>query len=415
MTARRRRVLWFALLALALGVGAWLARRPAAATMDGVSAPAASARAASALAAVGAQRRDSGSAPAVRAIASPAAATAPPVAAGVAAQPDEVKIPPEGVEFCGVRRVSADELRRWKADPVWGKAQFEALEAQMDRIGEAATAHIAARLAAGNDHQQVAARLLMQDREGAAALAERSSDALAYQMALSACAWRGEGAPHCARLTPRRWAELDPSDARPWLRMMDAAQRRKDAAGVDAALAEAAARPRLSRGVFLLEAQAIAVADAVPDGTFGFALMRIIGTDAAMQGIDLIAPAKVCNGEALHDSVRQGHCRALARQALANAADLSEAALAQKLADRAGVPREQQAHDAQTLKDAQLRFNEYALHFEGADCAAMRRMNKLSASRAASGELAMALALLPARQAAAPGFAGSTSSEPKAR
>ena len=307
-------------------------------------------------------------------------------------------MPPEGLEVCGVRRVPADELRRWKADPGLRDAGMKAVDGQMQRIGEAALARIAARLAAGNERQQVAARLLMQDRDGAALLAARSSDAQAYQMALTACSGPGGDTPHCARLTPQRWAELDPSDARPWLRLMEAAQQRQDAAGVAAALAEAAARPGLSRGQFLLERQVVAVAGAVPDAAgIGNALVAIIGMDAAMPVFDLGAPLRACRGDALRDATRLAQCRALARQVLANATDLGEATIAQKLADRVGVPREQQAHDAATLKAAQDRYVERALTDIGSDCAAMQRLKRLSSERAATGELGMALSLLPAR------------------
>ncbi|MDR7331673.1 hypothetical protein [Roseateles asaccharophilus] len=323
-----------------------------------------------------------------------------PVSGGVATA-DAMQIPPTGLEFCDVRRVSADELRRWKADPVHGKAQAADIEAQMQRQGEAALAQIAARLAAGSERQQVAARLLMRDADGAALLAQRSSDAQAYQMALTACGSHvAPETPNCARLDARRWAELDPSDARPWLRLMDAALQRRDPAAVDEALAQAAARPRLSRGEYLLEAQAMAAAPAAPDvAGFGNALVMTIGFDAAMMGVDMGAPIRACKGDALKDAMRLAHCRAVARQVLAGATDLIDATLAQKLADRVGLPPEQQAHDAATLKTAGQRLSQHMSEDIGMDCAGMRRIHRLSATRAADGDLAMALALLPARPA----------------
>jgi len=305
------------------------------------------------------------------------------------------------LEVCGVRRLPADELRRWKADAALRSAGAEQLQAQMQEVGKAGVARISARLAAGNERQQVAARLLMRDTDGAALLAERSSDAQAYQMALSACGGPFGGTPNCARLSARRWAELDPSDARPWLRLMAQAQGRRDAAAVDAAMAEAAQRPRLSRGAYLLEAQAVAVADAVPDAAeLGHALAAVIGFDAAMTSWEVIGLLRVCNADGLRDATRLGHCRALARQVLADTTDLSDAQAAQRLADRTGVPREQQAHDAATLKAAQDSFYKRAEEEIGFDCKAMRRIRQLSAERATAGDLGMALAMLPARQPA---------------
>lgn len=380
-----------------LAVAWWFCRSRFTAAQAGVAAAAAPAASAAPTLNDGSSR-SAASTPSSAATGPAPAFAASSVAARAASGSDDREVPPEGLEVCGVRRVPADELRRWKADPGLRDAGMKAVDGQMQRIGEAALARIAARLAAGNERQQVAARLLMQDRDGAALLAARSSDAQAYQMALTACSGPGGDTPHCARLTPQRWAELDPSDARPWLRLMEAAQQRQDAADVAAALAEAAARPGLSRGQFLLERQAVAVAGAVPDAAgIGNALVAIIGMDAAMPVFDLGAPLRACRGDAPRDATRLAQCRALARQVLANATDLGEATIAQKLADRVGVPREQQAHDAATLKAAQDRYFERALTDIGADCAAMQRLQRLSAERATRGELGMALSLLPAR------------------
>lgn len=318
-----------------------------------------------------------------------AAVVPPPTLAEFAAVPHAAASAPSQ-EICGIGTATEADLLRAQADPAQGRAR-----AQLQRRAEAGLVRIAARLAAGNERQQVAARLLMDDPDGAALLAERSGDAMAYQMALNFCGATREDAPHCARLSARRWAELDPSDARPWLRLMEQARVRKDAAGVDAALAEAAARPRLSRGSFLLETQAAAVADAVPDiADFGPALVAVIGMDAAMPGVDLDVALKACRVEALGDATRLGHCRTLARQLLANAGDLLDAGLALRMAERAGVPREQQAFNAATLKAAGDRYLERVVSDVGLDCAAMRRTRQFATERAAHGELAMALALL---------------------
>lgn len=395
MTARNQRLFAGLLVALVMLVVMWLAR-PEMLGVDAATAASNTAPAASAV--VTAAGASSGSAGSAGSAASGAVTGAQASSSLAGAGGDGMEIPPEGIEACGVRRVSADELRRWKADPALAEAQVKVIDEQTQRIASAAVARLAARLAAGSERQQVAARLLMQDRDGAALLAERSSDAQAYQMALSACAWRGEGTPHCARLSARRWAELDPSDARPWLRLMAAAQQRKDTAGVDAALAEAAARPRLSRGSWLVEAQAVAVAEAVPDAAdFGQALITAIGVDAAMPSMDIFPAFRVCKDEGLRDATRLAQCRAVARQVLAGTTDLTEATLAQKMADRVGVPAEQQAFDAATLKAAQDRFHQRATEDIGMDCAAMRRTKQLSTERAASGDLAMALALLKVR------------------
>lgn len=397
LIASRRRFLALCLLIVAAGIGGSLVHWRA--WMAGVDeTPVPNAAASAAPRAAGAADATATSAASVAAAAD---AAAWPVAGG---QRDSggVPIPPEGVEICGVRRVPADELQRWKADPGLHSAGAQQLQAQMQEIGKVGLARISARLAAGNERQQVAARLLMRDTDGAALLAERSSDAQAYQMALSACGGPFGGTPNCARLSARRWAELDPSDARPWLRLMAQAQGRRDAAAVDAAMAEASRRPRLSRGAYLLEAHAMSVADVVPDAAvLGHALPRIIFNGAAIDYSDAFALYRVCRGEGLRNPERLAHCLALSRHVLANAGDINEAQTAQTLADRVGVPSQQQAYDAKTLKAAQTRLSElgdqaFGMH----DCPAMQRIKSFSAERGAAGELAMALALLRAPQPA---------------
>lgn len=337
-----------------------------------------------------------------RPAAAPAAATS---AVGASSAPESagkpsggtVEIPPEGLNVCGIGHVSADELRLWADNlaevPGWIKAR----EADTQRRVDAGLAQMAARLAAGAEHQQVAARLIMGDAEGAAALAERSSDALAYQLALTACATTSRtAAPSCVRLNSRRWAALDPSDARPWLRLAGEAQRRGDASGAEAVLAEAAARPRLSRGGNLLETQVAPVAALVPDAAVrAQALVRVVGMDAAMLDADSFVALRQCNGEALKHPEPLRQCRTLARQLLAASDDLLEASAMQRLADRVGVPPGQQAHDAATLEAAAEAFQQKATDVVGFDCASMERMNDFSAQRAAQGELALGLSLLP--------------------
>lgn len=322
----------------------------------------------------------------------------------LAVGPETVAVPADGFTFCGARRVSVDELKRWVADRVRGRDEARRLEAQMQVAGKAGLARASARLATGSERQQVAARLLMRDLDGAAALAERSRDVQAYQMALSACrGMGGSGAgPACARLSIQRWAELDPADARPWLRLMREAHLREDAAGVAAALAEAVSRPRWSRASSLLEGQLLAVADAVPDaGELGNALVLAIGYDAAMDDTwdVLVLSSRACKGEALRDATRVAQCRALSTRILAQTHDLAEAQAAQALADRVGVPREQQAHDAATLQAAASHFHE-VLPDVNPTCESLQALRQFSAARVASGDLGLLLAALRAGQPA---------------
>lgn len=313
----------------------------------------------------------------------------------------QAQIPPEGLQVCGLGHVTAETLQGWVADALGARAWLQARETELEQRVDAGLARISARLAAGSEHQQVAARLLMSDVEGAALLAGRSSDAMAYRMALQSCgSARGASSPSCAGLSTQRWVELDPGDARPWLRLLNEVRARGDAAAVDAMLAEVAARTRLSRSQYLLESHVVPLLELVPDvATRALTLVKVIGMDGAMAGYEAAAPMKPCSGDELRRPQRLQHCRAIGRQMLAAADSLVEAQLAQKVAERAGVPPEQQAYDAATLKAAQGAWLDRLFSGIGADCASMARMSEVSVQRAAQGELALALSLLPAESA----------------
>lgn len=328
-----------------------------------------------------------------------AGAAASAFAAGVAAAWPFDRVPPEGLQVCGAGRATADQVRRWQADPVAGQAWLEQQEALLTQRASVSMTRLAGRLAAGSTPQQVAARLLMGDVEGAAALAAPSTDPLAYQMALTACGGhRGRDAPACSRLSAQHWAAIDPTNARPWLRMLAEAQSRNDAAAVDAALAEVAARPRLSPGTFLLEAQLVAVADLEPDpALLTRALVTAIGMDLAMPWVDVSAVTWACSKDPAAAARRLPLCRQAAQQLLAASNDLMEASIARKLAERTGVPMSAQAYDEATLQAAQMALAEEAVKDTGLDCAAMKRMSHASHRRAAVGELGLALEILKER------------------
>jgi hypothetical protein len=330
-------------------------------------------------------------------VASSPAATAPAASSSTAARgPAGLHIPPEGAELCGIGHVPAEEIRRFFDDPD-ADSRWQRQQAVLIQRGDAALARLAVRLSAGTDRQQVAARLLVGDVDGAALLAAPSADAVAYQMALSACMPHiaAAEAPRCGQLSAQRWAQLDPADARPWIHLLDSARQRGDEAAVDAALAEVAARTKLSRGFGVLEAQLASVIDTeTDDAARGHALIKVIGIDAAMVNYGLSSLMKACDTTHPAHARRLPLCRAAASRLLAASSNLMEAIQAQKLADRTGVPASAQAHDAATLKAAGDALGEYTMAVVGFDCASMVKATSFSRERAEQGELAQALSLL---------------------
>lgn len=71
-----------------------------------------------------------------------------------------------------------------------------------------------------------------------ARLAQHSRDTRVLVLALGAC--RGSADAACAALGPERWAQADPGNAIPWLRIAAAAMDRGDGAAADAAMQRAA-------------------------------------------------------------------------------------------------------------------------------------------------------------------------------
>ncbi|RTL37911.1 MAG: hypothetical protein EKK53_19940 [Burkholderiales bacterium] len=333
--------------------------------------------------------------PGSRAAIAPAAASASAAAAGLAG----LHIPPEGLEICGIGRMSAEEIRRLLQDPD-ADSRWERKQAALIQRGDAALARMALRLSSGSDRQQVAARLLMGDVDGAALLAAPSADPVAYQLALTACSPWISGGPvaRCSQLSAQRWAQLDPADARPWIHMLDAARQRGDPAEIDTLMAEVAARTKLSRGAWLLVSEVASVIETeTDDAARGHANVKVIGLDAAMVHIGLLSVMKACDSADPAHARRAPHCRAAATQLLAASSDLLEALQAQKLADRLGVPKSAQAHDAATLKAAGEALNERTSAVVGLDCASMVSWTRFSRERGEMGELAQALSLVERR------------------
>jgi hypothetical protein len=72
-------------------------------------------------------------------------------------------------------------------------------------------------------------------RRRLAALAAGTHDPRLYALALGAC-WRRDAPSSCPSLSARRWAELDPGNAMPWLLLADEAAAQGDLSGLQEAL-----------------------------------------------------------------------------------------------------------------------------------------------------------------------------------
>lgn len=369
---RTRRWPWLLLLVLA-GVGAWLGWR----ALWRPPAEALAASSPSALAAAWLR-------PAVTDAASSAASGAASGPPGPSAGADE-----EAIEVCGVGRVTRQQVEAWSA---LEEAGMKAKAQVLDRRRQAVLSQLSARLAAGSDSQRVAARLLMDDVEGAAHVAARSSDGAAYRLARLGCSrWDAAQAPSCRSLTTQAWRQLNPQDARPWADLMVEAWRRKDEGAAAQALDEMLLRRPQGSGSPLLDALVSARGVVVDDEALGLLVVEVIGRDAAFPREELGAFSRYCSAERLKIPAHAQRCERLARWQLAHAADLTDAMLATALADRAGLPAAQRPFTREQLQLGQERFLAHSLAVIGPDCRSLRRTVDWAARRVELGELRMAL------------------------
>lgn len=306
-----------------------------------------------------------------------------------AAVASQAQSPEDVAQFCGQGQVTQAEFDK-RDDALRNKVAgwVQALE---QRLG-VARSRLAARLAAGTDRQQVAARLMMGDADGAAHIAQRSTDATAYRLALLGCRrWEGDHVPGCRDLTLGTWARLDPQDARPWIDLLAEAQKRRDEAAMSRAADEALQRRLHGSSSPLLEA-VFSAGSGVDDAEgLGLLAVEVIGQDAALPKGEALALLKFCSPEGVKDAARRDRCQRLARWQLAQADDLTDAEVGLAIADHVGLPAEQRPFTREQLKRGQAALVEESTRLAGYDCASLRRISAWTARRVQVGELKMAL------------------------
>lgn len=279
-------------------------------------------------------------------------------------------------------------------------AQAAAVAQAMDLRKEAALSRLSARLAAGSDHDQVAARVLMGDAEGAALIAGRSADAAAYRLAFMACE-ASPGTAGCQALTLQGWSRLDPEDARPWLHRLDDAMRRRDDAAATDALEQVLQRHRLSPSrvlVPLIDKARESVDDAVG---LGLATIDIVGREAAMPDTSAMGLLRYCSAEALANPARRAGCEWLVRWQFRHADSVLGGLMAVSIADRLGLPADQRPYTRERLNEGLRRLADESAQELGMSCAGIARAADWATLAAQRTELETALQPVPARRASA--------------
>lgn len=217
------------------------------------------------------------------------------------------------------------------------------------------------------------------DLDTLARAAVSSQDPAIYALAFRECYGRGQGA--CQLLGARRWAQLDPDNASPWVYLFSDAVARKDFGAQEEALYRiGAARYSRSGGTTV----ASAVLDAAPDDDTS-RLVSSMMMDSAF-GIEaaVVRPSDreivaACSGDALKDANRAQACDAAAEQFAERSDDMLERQMGIRIGRQVGWSADRADRlqgEILAFEDAQLQWRRV---FDGLDCADVDR--RLDAAR----------------------------------
>lgn len=228
-----------------------------------------------------------------------------------------------------------------------------------------------------------------------AQIARRSSDPVVYAIALEACGMQqaGTSTPGCDSLSATQWAQLEPTNAAPWLRLAQEAQASGDTSGLAEAIYRITQAERID---WHANDAAVLAMQALPEGTGSLARTVMIHeawsaqvnwTPASYQGLlqfcELsgdVNRAQVCN-DAAKLFVRAGTTPAELRAGIRIGQNLG--------------------WDAQRVEDLRLRRDVLSLAVANApfyehpySCASVRELQNWSAAQQQAGELGAAQLLL---------------------
>ncbi len=153
----------------------------------------------------------------------------------------------------------------------------------------------------GNDARSARERRL-------AAMAASTHDPRLYALALRTC-WRRQS-QECQSLSARRWSELEPDNAMPWLMMLDEAVLQQDISGFQEALYHAAHARHLAERA---QAPLQAIVDVASDDPASLAAARSLAIEAIGIAAAQVGPATImaCREATPEDANSWQECTAL--------------------------------------------------------------------------------------------------------
>jgi hypothetical protein len=308
-----------------------------------------------------------------------------------------VPLAPGEIEICGMGRYKRDD-----AGEMAGKKAIEA-RVQQVRVG------MVKALVASGDEADRATGLYLQalPQRGASPGAQlegpppdaASVDALArmaastqvplvYALALQACD-RQPGKGACQLLSAEQWARIDPTNAAPWIRVLDQANRAHDVSGAANAAYRITQSTVNDMRVTSLTNRAIGK---IPTDTPAYARTSL-ATEVLGASFGAITPynalVRYCDKTEVADANRQQSCSALAEVLTTRSATLVDLGLGTTIGERAGWPTER----VQALRDERDAAFGQSVQALGKNndvfsCAAIDRQHGYITSVATLGEMA---------------------------
>ncbi len=139
-------------------------------------------------------------------------------------------------------------------------------------------------------------------------MASSTQDPRMYELALRTC-WRRAVHP-CQQLSARRWSELEPDNAAPWMMMLDEAQERQDQSGIQEAMNHAISSSGFVEREYAPLQPILDAASNDPDSLLATRQLAVdaMGIVAAQVGSRALG---LCRASARPDANRQQQCAAL--------------------------------------------------------------------------------------------------------
>lgn len=223
-------------------------------------------------------------------------------------------------------------------------------------------------------------------RDALAEAAVREDDPRLYALAWAACKRVPAGdAGSCQLLSVRRWAQLAPGDARPWLEMAAAARARRDDGELNEALYQVSQARRLDSHRTAIGELAL---QAMPAGLPRWSQMQLLLQAVRLEQAARPSYAAVlqhCNPREL-DANRRQECGAIVDLLQRDAATLTDLRVVAALGRQLGWPTERLRAVNEEL-DAAQRWIRQSREGRALDCAGVARLRPEIEAVARLGEL----------------------------